>query len=132
MQFDAPALAAPPRTIERPTHARQRSPQGPVVSHPAPPLEPGIGRSGPVDLRRQIQEDSLQQFRVQQVLRFGKTAQAHRTRANVLPYPLEMAGRAEGAHRSHDRVEQAEEVQAQVIGVEQPPFGDRSRKDGRP
>ena len=122
MQFDPSALAPSTCTVKRPTHARQRPPQRAVVRHPVSKLDARIDRTLFVKLGGQVDKDLLQQRRVQQVLRFGETAQTHRTGTNLLLHSLKMAGRAESPHSSHHRIEQTKEIQTQVIDVEQPPL----------
>ena len=110
---------------------RQGVKEAAVLDEPAPglPLKGGRGQ-----LAVQLREHLGQQRRVEQMLGFGETAQAHRPGADLLRHALQWAGGTEAAHGLDDRIEQAEEKQAQVIGVLQktlrvgPGGGERSAR----
>jgi hypothetical protein len=95
------ALALPPP--QRPMHARQGVKEAAVLNEP-PPF--GLTASG--QILGQATEHLFQNSRIDQMLGFGKTAQAHRPGANFLLHTGQLAGRAQAAHGSHYGIKKTE------------------------
>ena len=121
MQLGGTVLVIEP---ERPVHARQGGQQCAVdeLELVGKVGEPGVVPGGG-DLASEFEENLPEQLGIENGLRLGETAQAYWAGADVLLNPREVARRAEAAHGIDHWIEQTEEKEAEVVGLEQFAFG---------